>query len=96
MANTEMTNQEPAAVTAADGTKTVTLKKTGRTATIAPFKGRHVREAQRRADGDSEAIVFHILCALVEIDGEPLHLEDIDDMDGSEVLQLMGEMGGNF
>jgi hypothetical protein len=92
----ETLNTETAATTAADGTKTIVLKKTNRSATIAPFKGKHVREAQRRADGDSEAIVFHILCALVEIEGEPLHLEDIDEMDGSEVLQLMGEMGGNF
>jgi len=83
----------------ADGTKTITLKKSGRTATIAPFKGRHVREAQRRAGGDgsdSDAIIYHIICTLVEIEGQPIHLEDIDEMDGGDVLQLMGELGGNF
>lgn len=89
-------NTETAATTAADGTKSIVLKKTNRNATIAPFKGKHVREAQRRADGDSEAIVFHILCAIVEIDGQPLHIEDLDEMDGAEVMQLMGELGGNF
>ena len=81
---------------AMNGSRTITLKKTGRTATIAPFYGKHVREAQRRADGDSEAIIYHIICTIVEIDGQPVHIEDLDMMHGADLLQLMGELGGNF
>lgn len=77
--------------------KTIVLKKSGREAQVQPFKGKHVREAQRRAGGNSEDIIYHIICALVTIEGQPLFIEDLDAMDGADVLQLMSEFGeGNL
>lgn len=77
-------------------TKTITLP-SGRIAELKEFKGKHIREAQRIAEGDSERIMFAIIAMLVTIDGKPVVMEDMDDMPGGDVLKLMAEFGdGNF
>lgn len=67
----------------------------GKVAVIAPFKGKHVREAQRIADGDTSKIMFAMIAVTTTIDGLPVVVEDLDEMDGQDVLKLMGEFGGN-
>lgn len=68
----------------------------GKTATFEPFKGRHIREAQRVAGGDTEKITFALIAMLAKIDGAAVLAEDLDDMDGRDVLALMGHVGSNF
>jgi hypothetical protein len=68
----------------------------GKVATIAPFKGKHVREAQRIADGDTSMIMFAMIALTTTIDGQAVVAEDLDEMDGQDVLALMGEFGGSL
>jgi hypothetical protein len=68
----------------------------GKVAVIVPFKGKHVREAQRIAGGDVSNIMFAMISLTTSIDGNPILMEDMDEMDGSDVLALMGEFGGSL
>lgn len=47
-------------------------------------------------DGDTSKIVFAMIALTVTIDKEPVVMEDLDEMDGADVLELMGEFSGNF
>lgn len=77
-------------------TKEITLP-SGKTAEISGFKGKHIREAQRMADGDASKVIYGLIAMLTTIDGEPIVMEDLDEMDGRDVLKLMGEFGeANF
>lgn len=81
-------------------TKTLTLP-SGKTAAIAPFKGKHVREAQRRvsdlSDTDAGSMTFVLIAMLATIDGKAIVPEDLDEMDGQDVLALLGEFSAaNF
>lgn len=67
----------------------------GKTATISQFKGKHVREAQRMADSDVSKMTFAMIALTTKIDGQPIMMEDLDEMDGSDVIALMGEFAGN-
>lgn len=67
----------------------------GKTATIAQYKGKHVREAQRMADSDVSKLTFAIIALTTKIDGQPILMEDLDEMDGPDVIALMGEFGGD-
>lgn len=79
-----------------ENTRTITLP-SGKTAVIHPFKGKHIREASRIADGDSTKIIFALISMLTTIDGEPILMEDMDEMDGRDAMKLMGEFGeANF
>lgn len=77
------------------GTREITLP-SGRKATIAPFKGKHVRVAQLMADKDTSRYMYAIISQLVKIDGEGVTMEDMDEMDGVDALALMGEFGEGF
>lgn len=68
----------------------------GKTATFEKFKGMHVRKASQMVDGDTSKIIFAMIALTVQIDGAPVVMEDIDEMDGADVLELMGEFSGNF
>ena len=68
----------------------------GKTAAISEFKGKHIREASRIADGDSSKLIFAMIAITTTIDNEPVLMEELDEMDGQDVLALMGEFGGNF
>lgn len=68
----------------------------GRQAEFQPMKGKHIRQAQKVSGNDQDQFIFALIAQLVTIDGEPIVAEDIDEMDGKDVLALMGEFGGNF
>lgn len=78
------------------GTRTTTLP-SGRIATLGEFKGRHVRDAQRVVGEDSDRLIYAIIAMLTTIDGQPVLMEDLDEMPGKDLLRLMGEFGeANF
>lgn len=83
-------------ITHEDGSKTVHLSG-GKVAEVKPFKGKHVKQAQRLIDGDSDNMVFAMIALLTSIDGKPIVMEDLDELPGGDVLKLMGEFGtSNF
>lgn len=68
----------------------------GKTAVINPFKGKHVREAQKIADNDTSKMLFAMIAVTTTIDGKAIVMEDLDEMDGKDVLTLMKEFGSFF
>ncbi len=101
------TGQEDVATEKEDGqAKIETVKKqvliqetvlpSGKTAVVKGFKGRHIREATRIADGDPGSMIFALIALVTEIDGKPIVMEDLDDMDGRDVLKLQGMFNANF
>lgn len=83
----------PAAPAAA---KNVKLSGTNRAAVIRTFLGKDIREAQRVADGDSSKIMFAIIAITTTIEGEAVTMEELDEMDGFDVMDLMAAFGANF
>jgi hypothetical protein len=77
-------------------TKELTLP-SGAKATIAPFKGRHVKEAMKHAGDGAGAydIVFSLISMLVTINGQRIVPEQMDDMDGMDVMMLVAEFSGD-
>ena len=77
-------------------TKKITLP-SGKIAEIAEFKGKHIREAQRIADGEADKIIFALISLLTTIDGYPVLIEDLDEMPGKDVMKLTAEFSeANF
>lgn len=71
--------------------KTVTLP-SGKVAEIGDFKGKHIREAQRIAEGKAaDQMTFAMIAVSTTIDGQMVTMEELDEMDGFDVLALMGE-----
>lgn len=69
----------------------------GKIAIIEDFKGRHIREAQRVSEGDPGKFIFAMIAATTTIGGQPILLEDLDEMDGRDVLKLQTEFSAeNF
>ncbi len=61
------------------------------------FKGKHIRKAQLAAGSDTSLYMFAIIAQLAEIDGKPVVMEDLDEMEGSDVMALMSHFGeSNF
>ena len=54
-----------------------------------PFKGKHVREAQRLMDGDQSKYSTAIISVACLIDGKKITVEQMDEMDGRDILKLM-------
>lgn len=78
------------------GTKTFDLP-SGRSASIQEFKGKHIKMAQRIVGEDSDNLIYAIIAMLTTIDGQPVVMEDFDEMPGKDALRLMGEFGeANF
>lgn len=69
----------------------------GRTASIRPGKGRDLLAAARMAGNVNEPmkLALGIIAQLVTIDGKALTIEDVEDMDLTDVLKLQGEAMGN-
>lgn len=65
-------------------------------AIINPFKGKDIRKAQAIAGDDSSKILFAIIALTIAIDGKGVTAEEIDEMDGMDVLELMKAFGTNF
>ena|SRR5688572_2576678 len=76
------------------GDETFTLP-SGKTATIQAYKGKHIRQAMKIADGDTSIIPFALISLIVTVDGNKVVYEDIDEMYGPDVMKLM-EKFGNF
>lgn len=87
--------QEKKATTVAPTNKVITLP-SGAVATKTPFKGKHVREAAKLSGGDQIKGVFAIIAITCLIDGNKITIEELDEMDGADVLTLMGEFEGLF
>jgi hypothetical protein len=69
----------------------------GAKATIAgKFKGKHIRKAQAISGGDSNLIIYSLIAQLAQIDGASIVMEDLDEMDGRDVLALMSHFGESF
>lgn len=68
----------------------------GKVAIMRDFKGKDVREAQRLSEGDPGKLLFGIIAITTTIDGNPVTLEDLDEMNGQDVFMLYGQFGGNF
>ncbi len=68
----------------------------GKKATIKPFKGRDVREAQKISGTDTSMVIFAIVAQTTLIDGLPITAEDLDDMDGMDVFDLLSAFGSGF
>lgn len=61
------------------------------------WKGKHVLQASRAAGGmaDQMRFVFGIIAVKTLIDGAAITIEDIDEMDGDDVMKLIGAAMGN-
>lgn len=69
----------------------------GKVATIMEFKGKHIRKAAQIAEGDSGLLIFALIAQCTLIDGQPIVAEQLDEMDGRDVLKLQTEFSGaNF
>jgi hypothetical protein len=76
--------------------KEITLP-SGKTARIMDFKGKHIRQASEMAGDDATKVVFAMIAICTTIDGEPVVMEDIDEMPGKDVLVLQKEFAdANF
>ena len=68
----------------------------GATAVFYKRRGKALVNAQRSAAGDSSRIAFALLANIIEVDGLPVLMEDLDEMDLFDVLKLQeifGELG---
>lgn len=54
-----------------------------------PFKGKHVREAQRLMDGDQSKYSVAIISVSCLINGKKVTMEEMDEMDGRDIIKLM-------
>lgn len=68
----------------------------GATAEYLPFKGKHVFKAQRLADGDQSKVLAAMAATATLLDGKAFVIEDLDEMDGRDVLQLIAHYNGLF
>lgn len=75
--------------------QTITLP-SGKVAVIGIFKGKHIREATRNADGETDKMIFALIAMTTTIDGKKIVWEDLDEMDGRDVLKLQGAFSSNF
>ncbi len=94
----------PDALPGGEPAKTVTVKApvegilpgTKRKYSQREFIGRDIREAQKIADGDSSKLVFAIIAVTTEVDGAPITAEELDEMNGLDVMELMKGFGSSF
>jgi hypothetical protein len=54
-----------------------------------PFKGKHVREAQRLMDGDVSKYQFAMISVACLVDGKRITMEELDELDGKDCLSLI-------
>lgn len=68
----------------------------GKILTKIDFKGKHIREAQRLADGDQSKTMFAMMVVASLIDGKRITIEELDEMCGKDVLFMTAEFGELF
>ncbi len=61
-----------------------------------PFKGKDVRLAQRLADGDTSKAQFAIISVACLVDGKKVTVEDLDEMDGMDIMTMIAEFEALF
>jgi hypothetical protein len=66
----------------------------GRVAVVRRGKGRDMLEASRRSGTDLSRIQFDLLSVLTLIDGQPLHFDELMEMDMEDISELMLASGG--
>lgn len=76
--------------------RTVSLP-SGKKAAVRPLKGRDLLKAARMAGGsqDNMRLAFGIIAVGAEIDGKPLVIEDVEELDLGDVTTLMAAVMGN-
>lgn len=67
----------------------------GRYAVITPFKGRHIRQARVMMREAGHDFLFALIAQTVTIDGKSIVPEDLDEMDGKDVIALQSAVEGN-
>lgn len=88
-------NSPAAQERASEPNETLTLP-SGAVAEFLPFKGKHVKSSQRLANGDETKVIPAIIAVATLIDGKSIMMEDLDEMDGRDVIKLMGHYQGLF
>ncbi|MDD2870082.1 hypothetical protein [Neomegalonema sp.] len=79
-----------------DGSRSVVLPVSGRTAVLRVGKGRDMRLAARHVNPSQDPIGYAMALAaqLATIDGAPVLPEDLDEMDMEDVSALMSGLPG--
>jgi hypothetical protein len=80
--------------TTENGLQTVQLSKG--VATISDFKGKHIMEATKVAEGDAGKMIFALIAITTTIDGKKIVMEDLLEMNGKDVLKLQAAFSVNF
>jgi len=75
---------------------TFTLPVSGLVCEKTPFKGKHVREAQRLVEGDQTKAQFAIIACACIVDGKRITLEELDELDGIDVMTMIAEFESLF
>lgn len=57
------------------------------------FKGKHIREALKVADGDTSLTPYAMIAQTITVDGKNIFAEDIDEMDGRDAMVLLQKVG---
>lgn len=70
----------------------------GKVARIHPFLGKHVKRATEQAQEkhQTENVLYLMLAQIVEIDGNPVVVEDFDEMSGEDLLAIQANFAGKF
>jgi hypothetical protein len=76
--------------------KKFTLPESGLEVEKIPFKGKHVRQAQRLTDGDMSKAQFAIISVACLVDGKPITIEELDELPGVDVMAMIAEFEGLF
>lgn len=76
--------------------KKFTLPTSGLVCEKTEFKGKHVRQAQRLVDGDQTKAQFAIISLACLVDGKKITIEELDEMDGLDVMTMIAEFEALF
>lgn len=67
----------------------------GRLATVADFKGKHIRNARRMQLEAGYDFLFALIAQVTTINGAGIVPEDLDEMPGKDVVRLQAAVEGN-
>lgn len=60
----------------------------GKVASVREFKGRDAMQAQKRIGTDTEKYIPTLIAMTTTIDGQPIVVEDLEEMDGRDYMKL--------
>lgn len=72
----------------------ITLKD-GRKAKVVPFKGKQIRIARKMQLEAGHDFLFALIAQVTTIDGHGIVPEDLDELDGKDVIKLQAAVEGN-